>query len=65
MRAPYPGEVDDAANAVPPAGHKLLLIIRQVQPGIRVKVGYFLNESCWPVPDVEAIAHGFFDVASG
>jgi len=51
-----------AADA--PEGHRLLLLLRQVEPGKRIKIGFFLANHLVPVPDAEAVAHALFDVAS-
>jgi hypothetical protein len=62
-RLVLPGEADEVA-AKAPTGHMLLMLIRQVEPGKRVRAGFFLNADLWPVPDDDAIAHALFDVAT-
>jgi hypothetical protein len=64
VRMPFPGEADKEA-AETPAGHALILLLRQVEPGTRIKVGFHLNAELLPVPDDEAIAHALFEVAVG
>ena len=43
----------------------LLALVRQVEPGKRVRTGFFINAELWPAPDIEAIAHLLFDIATG
>ena len=65
-RLPFPGEFDvkDVAAEVR-AGHVLILLVRQVAPGQRIKLGFNIKAALWPVPDIEAAAHALFDIASG
>src|SRR5262245_32523191 len=64
VRMPFPGEVDkEAINA--PAGHVLTMLLRQVEPGTRLKAGFYLNANLLPVPDDEAVAHALFKLAVG
>ena len=63
LRMPFPGEADEEAAEVPP-GHALIVLLRQVEPGTRLKAGFYLNAGLLPVPDVEAIAHALFEVAA-
>ena len=60
VRMPYPNETPKTIIA--PAGYELILMLRQVEPGSRVKCGGFLKREILPVPDIEAIAHAFFDL---
>jgi hypothetical protein len=62
-RFPFDGEVGE--ELVAPEGHRLLVLLRQVEPGKRIKVGFFISdELLLPVPDVEAVAHALFDIAT-
>jgi hypothetical protein len=63
-RMPFPGELDEVV-AKAPAGHALIMLVRQVEPGSRLKANFYFNASLLPVPDDEAIAHAFFEVAMG
>lgn len=61
LRLPFPGEITKKITV--PEGHELWLVVRQVEPGSRIKVGIFLNKEVLPIPDVEAIHHALFDIA--
>jgi hypothetical protein len=63
VRMPFPGECDEVA-AKAPVKHALIVLVRQVEPGNRLKIGFFLNAALLPVPDDEAVAHALFDVAT-
>jgi hypothetical protein len=63
-RAPFPGEVDKEV-AETPAGHTMVMLVRQVEPGARLKTNFYLNTDALPVPDDEAIIHALFEVAAG
>jgi hypothetical protein len=61
VRLPFPGEISEISV---PEEHVLILVLRQVEPGTRVKAGFFLHAELWPLlPDNEAVAHALFDVA--
>jgi hypothetical protein len=60
MRMPFPGELDEEV----PAGHTLLMLLRQIEPGKRLKIGLGLNSDWLPLPDDEAVAHALFEVAA-
>jgi len=62
-RFPFDGEVGPE-ELVAPEGHRLLLLLRQVEPGKRIKTGFFISSELPPVPDVEAVAHALFDIAT-
>jgi hypothetical protein len=62
-RLAFSGEADEQTAKVP-AGHMLLMLVRQAAPGKRVRAGFYLNAALWPVPDDDAIAHALFDVAT-
>jgi hypothetical protein len=63
IRMPFPGEADKEAAKAPP-GHALIVLLRQVEPGKRIKGGFCLNADLLPVPDDEAVAHALFEVAA-
>jgi hypothetical protein len=60
IRLPFPGEVTKKIDV--PEGHELYLLIRQIEPGNRLKCSGFLNKEVLPLPDVEALAHVLFDI---
>jgi hypothetical protein len=62
VRTPFPNEVE-AANT--PAGHTLLIFVRQVEPGARMRAEVYLDIRLLPLPDDEAAAHALFEVAMG
>jgi hypothetical protein len=62
LRMPFPGELDGLA-AKTPAGHALILLVRQVEPGRRIRAAVSLSANLLPLPDDEAIAHALFEVA--
>ena len=63
-RMPFPGEVDEeAANT--PAGQALIMLVRQVEPGFRVRAAVFLDANFLPLPDDEAVVHALFEVGMG
>src|SRR5262249_61449910 len=62
-RLPFAGEVTPE-QLTAPEGHQLLLLLRQVEPGKRIKNGFFISNDLLPVPDVEAVAHALFDIAT-
>jgi hypothetical protein len=62
VRMPFPGEADkEAANL--PAGQALIMLVRQVQPGARLRAAVSLDADFLPLPDDEAVAHALFEVA--
>jgi hypothetical protein len=62
-RLPFAGEVTLEQLAAP-EGHRLLVLLRQVEPGKRIKNGFFISDELLPVPDVEAVVHALFDIAT-
>lgn len=62
VREPFAGEIQIGEV---PAGRVHILIVRQIEPGQRVRQSFFLNQKLMPVPDDEAIAHCLFEVACG
>lgn len=63
-RFPFDGEIAPEQSESAPDGHQLLLLLRQVEPGKRIKVGFFISNELLPVPDIEAVAHALFDIAT-
>ena len=64
VRVPFPGECDEKIAMAPP-GTALIILVRQVKPSTRLRVGAVLDTCFLPVPDDEAIAHMWFEVAMG
>ena len=62
IRLAHPGEAADVARHAAPEDCVLIMLLRQVAPGSRIKTGFFLVEALWPAPDDEAFAHAFFDL---
>ena len=60
-RMPFPGELDEEA-AKTPAGHALIVLVRQVEPGSRLRAAVYLNADLPPTADDEGVAQEF-DVA--
>lgn len=46
-----------------PPGHEVQVLVRQVEPGKRVRHQFIRNLEA-PVPDVESILHALFDLAT-
>ena len=67
LRPLLPGERESfPAQARPsslPPGHEIQVVVRQVQPGQRVRVPFGRNLAT-PVPDQEAVVHALFDSVS-
>jgi hypothetical protein len=61
-RMSLPGECDEE-GAKTPAGHVLIVLLRQVEPGTRLKAGFYINADLLPLSDDEAVAHALFEVA--
>jgi hypothetical protein len=62
IRPPFPGEADEAV-AEAPAGCQLLMLVRQIEPGRRVRARYCLDTRLLPLPDDETAAHALFEIA--
>jgi len=61
MRAPFPGELDGVEI---PAGRKVIMLVRQVEPGRRMRVAFDPDAVLLPgSPRDEAFAHALFEVA--
>lgn len=63
LRPIFSGEPHHAEHE-PPEGHALYVIVRQIEPGQRVKLAFFRNVSIG-IPEDEAIMHAVFDLAQG
>ena len=64
VRMPFSGECDEAVAKAPP-GTALIILVRQVKPGTRVRAGNVFGTNFLPVPDDEATIHALFEVAMG
>jgi hypothetical protein len=64
VRPPFVGEADGAA-ANTPAGTALLMIVRQVKPGLRFRAGVSIDSELLPIPDDESLLHGLLEAAAG
>ena len=62
VRMPFPGEVDKEAVETP-AGQVLIMLVRQVEPGFRLRAAVNLDADWLPVPDDEAVAYALFEIA--
>jgi hypothetical protein len=62
-RLPFPGEANKEA-AGSPAGHTMIMLVRQVEPGSRLKTNFYLTADALPVPDDEATIHALFEIAA-
>jgi hypothetical protein len=64
IRWPFPGEADaEVANT--PAGTVLMMIVRQVQPGVRRRAAVFIDAEFLPLPEDEAVVHALFEAVTG
>jgi hypothetical protein len=63
-RPPFPGECDEEV-AKTPASHALIMLLRQVEPGRRLRVAVPLGADLVPLLDDEAGVHGLFELAMG
>jgi hypothetical protein len=55
-RMPFPGEVDKEVTEIL-AGHALIMLVRQVERGLRLGAAVFLDANFLPLPNDEAVAH--------
>jgi hypothetical protein len=63
MRMPFPGELDGVEI---PAGRKMIMFVRQVEPGQRLRAAFDPDVVLLPgSPHDEAFAHALFEVAVG
>jgi hypothetical protein len=63
-RTPLPGEADKETAEAPP-GTALVILVRQIKLGTRLRVGHILGTNFLPVPDDEATIHALFEMAMG
>jgi hypothetical protein len=63
MRLAYSGEHELETTKTAPAGHTRIMLVRQVEPGQRVKNDFYINNKLLPLPDAEGVAHGLFELA--
>jgi hypothetical protein len=65
LRPIFPGETfgGKRIRSFPPFGHHEAVLVRQVEPGARIRRPYFQNDEV-QIPDVEAIIHALFDLVS-
>jgi hypothetical protein len=64
VRIPFPGELVEEAAKVP-TGKARLMLVRQLEPGSRLRPNLCLDADLLPLPDDEAVAHALFEVAIG
>jgi len=63
MRMPFPGELDGVEI---PAGRKVIMLVRQVEPGRRLRAAFDPDVVLLPgSPNDESFAHALFEVAVG
>jgi hypothetical protein len=63
LRPLLPGELSSTLTddlSVPP-GHELQILVRQVEPGLRVRTGFYRNLEI-DIPDIEPVIHALFDL---
>lgn len=64
MRFLFDGEVLRRGNE-PCPGVTFICLVRQVEPGKRVRKGFWINSEILPVPDAEPVAAALFDASNG
>lgn len=47
-----------------PAGHEPQVLVRQVEPGKRIRISFYRNLAI-DIPDIEPLLHAMFDLVSG
>ena len=47
----------------PDAHHEIQVLVRQLAPGQRLRLGFGRNTEC-PIPDLEPVLHALFDIIS-
>lgn len=62
-RMPFPGEIDEEKIKAS-AEHALVVLIRQIKPGARLRAAVDLSADFLPVPDDEATIHALFEAAT-
>jgi hypothetical protein len=65
LRLAFAGELEGLPfSAEPiPAGHEFQILVRQVQPGTRLRIAFCRNMEV-PIPDIEPLLHAAFDMVS-
>jgi hypothetical protein len=65
LRPMFPGEEPTLMRGTIalPVRHEMWVLVRQVEPGQRVRLAFVRNLDC-PIPDVEAILHAMFDLVA-
>jgi hypothetical protein len=64
LRPAFPGEQINGCDEVAPPGHELQIVVRQISPGLRVRVGIFRNLEIDEFPDIEPMTHALFDLVA-
>lgn len=61
----FPGELEGLphSKAPLPAGHEFEVLVRQIEPGVRLRIVFCRNVGV-PIADVEPLIHALFDVVS-
>jgi len=62
VRMPFPGEIDNVVVGTP-VGRVLIMLVRQIEPGRRLRGAIAINADWLPLSDDEAVAHALFEVA--
>jgi hypothetical protein len=63
-RQPMEGEAEAFGfDEEPPPGHELTMLVRQVEPGRRIRFAFYKFRGL-PVPDAEPLAHALYDIAA-
>jgi hypothetical protein len=64
LRALFSGEPMKSRDQDPPdAHHEIQVLVRQLAPGQRLRLGFWRNTEC-PIPDLEPVLHALFDIVS-
>jgi len=63
IRPPFPGEADQEILDTP-SGYALMMLVRQVAPGSRMRAGVPINTDLLPLPDHEAAGHALWEMAA-
>lgn len=67
LRAVYPGEAESVAGRVSPAEvpahHQMVILVRQVSVGRRLRIAFYRNLEA-PIPDIEELIHAIFDTVT-
>jgi len=64
LRPAFPGELEGMSpSEFLPAGHEYQVLVRQVEPGTRLRMVFGRNLEV-PIPDVEPLIHAMFDMVA-